>query len=92
MQDLIREVGTGRLVVVVGAGVSAQAANLPGWKSALILALDHLRMRGTASAEDICDAARQLDQAGTTGDLVLAADAIRRLLVGTSPDTGEFGG
>lgn len=66
-----------KVVPVMGSGVSQQTAGLPGWKGAIESALAHARTTGSARPSDCAQVQQLLDRGG---DLVAAAEAVRKLL------------
>jgi hypothetical protein len=90
LEQLQLELQRGRVVVVVGAGVSRAAADLPGWKSAVESAIDHLRQMGTVTPQELDSLGGQLSEASTPAELAASAMVARSLLTGSSEYSGEF--
>ena len=76
IDDLTNDLMAGKVIPVIGAGVSMQTANIPNWYGALHSALDHAISTGCASDTETIEIKDLIDK----GNLVIAAKKIKDLL------------
>lgn len=87
VKEISEAIAQGRLVPVVGAGVSMWTAHLPGWVDLVKKGLDYVTGLGTHSPQQL-EAVRQLLKSGATGDTIEAAQRLKTFL--RAPG-GEYG-
>lgn len=87
LQDEFRR---GRVVLVVGAGVSTASSGVPGWRDIVRSAISHLHEVQLSTIQENDTLLTDLDLAATPNALVEIAARVRSKLIGGSVHSGEF--
>jgi len=89
-KQLRQEMRRGRVIVVVGAGVSRFSTGTPGWHGVVESAIDFAQEAGIASTQTVCNLRECLQASTTPSDLVDSTHAVREILIGSSSGSGAF--
>ncbi len=90
MEALKATLERGKVVVVVGAGISAASASVLTWRAAVESALSQLTTTDAIVRSVLSALWKRLEDAGSPNEMIWIAHEIRVLLTGSSLGSGEF--